>query len=67
MGERLLCTQEVTGSIPVFSTKFETEAETFQMERFSLQLELAEATAIYPAVARRAKVEVWQELEEKVL
>ena len=29
MGERLLCTQEVTGSNPVFSTKFEVETEVF--------------------------------------
>ena len=29
LGERLLCTQEVTGSIPVFSTKFEVETEAF--------------------------------------
>ena len=29
LGERLLCTQEVTGSNPVFSTKFEWGAEPF--------------------------------------
>ena len=29
LGERLLCKQEVTGSIPVFSTKFEVETEPF--------------------------------------
>ena len=27
LGERLLCKQEVTGSIPVFSTKLEASAE----------------------------------------
>ncbi len=29
LGERLLCTQEVAGSSPVFSTKLEVEAELF--------------------------------------
>ena len=29
LGERLPCTQEVTGSNPVFSTKFEVETEAF--------------------------------------
>ncbi len=43
LGERLLCTQEVTGSSPVFSTKFEVEAEPFWKlsKRLSFQLELA--------------------------
>ena len=27
MGERLVCNQEVTGSIPVFSTKLDTKVE----------------------------------------
>jgi hypothetical protein len=30
LGERLLCTQEVTGSIPVFSTNCERGAEPFR-------------------------------------
>ncbi len=41
LGERLLCTQEVTGSSPVFSTKLEKEAEPFPSERLSLWLEFA--------------------------
>ena len=46
LGERLLCTQEVTGSIPVFSTNCEGKAESFRRNDSALSSELpAEALA----------------------
>ena len=58
LGERLLCTQEVTGSIPVFSTNCERKAGPFLENGSALYSQRSlESRGGLSAVARRAKVD----------